>query len=139
MARSDLLVLTNENPNFYRLVGPFLANRAVHESLGGVPWDEPGKTWIIALASDGTVDGFIGLTAPGRAGASRVESLYTPPGRHSVAPRLVEAAVKEAGGRPLDATVARPKADAYLAAGFTLVREKSANFLILHRTREATP
>jgi hypothetical protein len=118
-------VLTNQDADFYLLIGPFLARRQVVKAVGGPIWDDDGKRWIVAIDGDAVV-GFIGL----RAGT--VESLYTLPGRERLARRLVAAAVKEGGGRPLHAKVARLHLGAYLAAGFAAVSE-TANFVALTR------
>lgn len=129
-----LVELTNTDPDFYRLIGPFLANRTVHKALGGIPWDDDTKTWIAALAPDGTVTGFAAVTAHGRTTA--VESLYTTTGDTRLAARLVAAAVKRFGtGRTLTATVRHEHTTAYTKAGFTTVSE-TVNFAKM--TREAT-
>ncbi|MCZ1012257.1 hypothetical protein [Streptomyces lydicus] len=131
MARSDQTpvfeTVTNaQAARFYRLLGPLLARREVHKSLGGVPWDDDGKTWIVAL--DGKeVTGFIGVTKAGS-----VESLYTRPGRSGLRAQLVAAAVDTAGDRALHATVSHSRTPAYTAAGFK-VDSQTVNFAKVHR------
>ncbi|MEU3978368.1 hypothetical protein [Streptomyces bacillaris] len=134
MARSETRVMTNTDPDFYPVVGPYLANRAVAKSLGGPVWDDPGKTWIVRLDEAGHLAGFVAVT-----GRGKVESLYTAPGRHELRPALVQAAVEAAGNRKLSAVVSHSRAAAYTAAGFTET-SRSANFTTLHRpAQETTP
>lgn len=127
----QLIQLTNTDPDFYPSIGPFLANRAVHKALGGIPWDDDTKTWIAARTTAGTVAGFIAVAAHGH--TTTVESLYTD-GDTKLAARLVKGAVKAFGkDRTLTATVRHEHTAAYLAAGFTMTSE-TANFAKLTRT-----
>ncbi|MFB7836114.1 hypothetical protein [Streptomyces sp. NPDC056056] len=123
MARSDIRIVTidNTHPDFYRLVGPLLARRDVYKSLGGVPWDDEGKRWTIAVATGpGSLDraaGFIGLTTKGA-----LESLWAEPARRdTLYPRLVAAAVQAADTGTLHTTVTHNRVPAYEQAGFTTV------------------
>jgi len=52
--------LTNTDPEFYPLLGPFLAQRTVIAELGAPPYDDPGKVWFIALDGE-QVMGFAGV------------------------------------------------------------------------------
>ncbi|MEV5204388.1 GNAT family N-acetyltransferase [Streptomyces sp. NPDC053720] len=131
MARSETRTLTNADPDFYPLMGPYLSNRAVVKSLGGPVWDDPGKTWIVLLAS-GQVTGFIAVTDHGH-----IESLYTAPGHHDLRTALVKAAVEQAGDRPLTAVVSHSRAGHYKAAGFAETRH-TVNFTTLHRPSRET-
>jgi hypothetical protein len=123
---SKFAALTNTDPDFYPVMGPFLSRREVVAAVGGPIWDEDGKTWIVARTRGG-VDGFCAFTARGR--AWWVESLYTVTGDQALAARRVSEAVARFGpGRPqLQATVRQPHVPAYTAAGFTVVSQ-SANF-----------
>ncbi|MEW1699402.1 MULTISPECIES: hypothetical protein [unclassified Streptomyces] len=127
MARSETRVLTHSDPDFYPVMGPYLANRAVAKSLGGPLWDDTGKTWIVQLDAAGQVTGFIAVTARGK-----VESLYTLPGRDDLRAALVKAAVKTAGHQALTAVVSHSRIPAYTAAGFTQT-SSTANFTTLTR------
>lgn len=130
MARSDLRIVTidNAHPDFYRLLGPLLARRDVHKSLGGPPWDDEGKRWTIAIATSPDshqqhAAGFIGLTSRGS-----LESLWAEPAhRDTLYPRLVATAVKAADGRAMHTTVTHTRAAAYAKAGFTTV-STTANY-----------
>jgi hypothetical protein len=63
-AASDIRVLTRDDPEFYPLMGPFLASRAVFRDLGEQPWDEPGKVWWVMTAG-GAVAGFLAAADAG--------------------------------------------------------------------------
>lgn len=58
-------VLTNADPDFYPLMGPYLSRRSIVDAIGGPVWDDDGKTWAVAIV-DGKVAGFCGLTVTGR-------------------------------------------------------------------------
>ncbi|RLU82590.1 hypothetical protein CTZ27_30190 [Streptomyces griseocarneus] len=138
MARSSLRIITidNTDPAFYRLLGPLLARRDVHKSLGGPPWDDPGKQWTVAVATDtnGTerAAGFIGLTTTGA-----LESLWAETDhRHTLYHRLVAVAVKASDGRALHATVTHARVAAYEQAGFRTV-STTANYAKMHRDPSA--
>jgi hypothetical protein len=51
----ELLEMTNKDPNFYSLLGPWLARREVVDELGSPVWDDDGKQWIIARGADGPI------------------------------------------------------------------------------------
>lgn len=55
----NLLRLTNKDPKFYKLLGPFLSRREVVKDLGYPVWDDDGKHWIVALRGK-VVVGFCG-------------------------------------------------------------------------------
>lgn len=129
---SRITVLTNTDSDFYPVMGPFLSRREVVAAVGGTIWDEDGKTWIVARGRGGAVDGFCAFAARGR--AWWVESLYTVTGDPELAARLIQYTVDRfAEGRPqLQATVRHPYLDAYIAAGFTTVKQ-TTNFATLVR------
>lgn len=127
MSRYELVTLTNTDPEFYRVIGPFLARREVHAALGGVPWDEDGKTWIAALAK-GQSAGVAGVRTS--RGLAHIESLYVTDGHEDARAVLLAAAMAAAAPSPMHAMVRREHAGAHLAAGFKVVKE-STNFLTL--------
>ncbi|ATM24667.1 hypothetical protein SMD44_p10168 (plasmid) [Streptomyces alboflavus] len=125
------VLMTQRDPAFYPTIGPFLASRAVHKALGGVPWDDATKTWIVLRTADGTVLGFCGVNQLAR--RTDLESLYTVPGHEEAAGQLVRTAVKEFGhDRDLHATVRHEIAHHHEAAGFHEVKT-TANFSTLVR------
>lgn len=117
--------MTNEHPDFYRLVGPFLSRRAIAGELGYPVWDDDDKRWWVAL--DGpTVLGFVALRP--ESGKTILTSAYVLPAhrkrgvyRQLFAARLAAA---EALGRPIESTVMAAAAPAFEAAGFTRVRSR---------------
>lgn len=131
MAKPQLIEITNADPAFYRLLGPFLASHAVHKALGGVPWDESAKTWLV-LHDDA---GVIAFGAVNQLKTSTwLESFYVHRKNAAGArERLVAAAVDGYGhDRDLRTKVRTKAAPAYTAAGFAIVAE-SANFTTLIR------
>lgn len=126
--------ITNRDPNFYPLLGPYLSNRDVVRQVGGPIWDEPGKVWLVA-GRRGSVRGFVALA---RRGHTWVESLYCTEGYEHLAAGLVVEAVAAAVKRPevteLHAKVHQAVAPAYQAAGF-VITEQTANFTTLRWTR----
>lgn len=117
MSSIELIELTNTDRRFYPLMGPFLANRDVHKTVGGQIWDDDTKTWLVLRDKKRRVLGFVAVAVHGN--RTTVESLYTRPGLNRVASELVGAAVARYGNRDLHAIVRHQNAAAYLDAGFT--------------------
>lgn len=66
-----IVAMTNSHPDFYRLIGPFLAKRSIAKEIGGtlldgVIWDDDEKQWFVAL-QDGAVAGFATMLPPNTA------------------------------------------------------------------------
>ena len=121
--------LTNTDAEFYPTLGPFLANPAVHKAIGGVPWDEPTKTWIVA-ERDGQAAGFIAMNSKKRA---LLESVYAAGDDPQILARLLQAAVDRFGhDRDLHATVRHQIAEHFTGHGFAAVKEMT-NFVTLVR------
>ncbi|MFB7896046.1 hypothetical protein ACFC1B_06925 [Streptomyces xiamenensis] len=129
--------ITNEKPDFYQLLGPYLANRAVHKWIGDAIWDDDGKTWLVALHPDGKVAGFCGVITRRR--RTIAESLYvTDPEDRDTAHQLMARTVKRFGhDAHLHAVVRHEHADAYTDNGFATVKE-TANFATLVRRATIT-
>jgi len=68
--------ITNESPEFYELLGPYLARREVHRDLGAPPWDDDGKVWFVAVRGKRVV-GFCAYTIG--SGKVHLESAYVAP------------------------------------------------------------
>lgn len=73
-----VMALTNQDPEFYRIVGPFLSRREIVAELGAPVWDDDGKRWWVAVA-DEAVLGLVALK--GR----EVCSFYVEPGSRGAA------------------------------------------------------
>jgi hypothetical protein len=131
-----LLVLTNADRQFYPTLGPFLAKREVHQQLGGVPWDEDTKTWLVLKDPKRGVMGFVAVALHAN-GRSHVESLYlADTSWRRIASELVGHAADRYGTSiDLHAVVRRDLAYAYQDAGFLQTGE-TKQFLRL--TRPAT-
>ncbi|WP_280381419.1 hypothetical protein [Nocardia wallacei] len=119
----QLLTLTNTDQRFYPLVGPLLANHEVHKQIGGVPWDDDGKTWIIltdpAHAAAGRrtpVTGVIAYRAA--AGMIRAESCWTDNDDHDIRAILVQAVIDAVDPSPVVTTVRADYTDVYTSLGF---------------------
>ncbi|MGW2416903.1 hypothetical protein ACWCV5_32715 [Streptomyces tubercidicus] len=130
MPKSKIVEMTNADPEFYPTLGPFLAAHDVHKMLGGVPWDEPTKTWLVLKAASGVI-GFCAINQGRR--RTLLESLYVTAGHEDAAAALVnEAAARYGHDRDLHSTVRHEIAPAHKAAGFHPVKEM-ANFVTLVR------
>lgn len=129
MASETITAMTRDDTGFYDLLGPFLADRAVHQYLGGPPWDDEGKTWLIARTR-GNVTGFAAYRT--ERAIAVIESCYSVDADEVVQQRLVTAAVDATTPSPVRATVRREHAGPYLAAGLLKVGE-TTNFIKLAR------
>lgn len=127
---SDIRRLTRDDPEFYPVMGPFLASRDVVRHVGGSIWDDPGKAWHVAV--DGRdVAGFIATrTARGLVVA---ESCYAVDG--AVMSDLIAAAIGAAAPSPLVTTVLRENSGVYLAAGFAQAGETTRFLKLLWSPR----
>ncbi|MFJ5817253.1 hypothetical protein ACIQGT_25645 [Streptomyces sp. NPDC093108] len=116
--------LTKTQPDFYLTIGPYLADHAVHKTLGGVPWDDPTKTWIVLKTPEGDLRGFCAVNElGGRGRRTLLESLYTLPGHDDAVPELVQIAVKKFGhDRDLRATIRHALVPHYEKAGFQVLK-----------------
>lgn len=66
--------MTNQDPDFYAVVGPMLARRDIVAELGSPVWDDDDKTWQIALTEKQEVLGMVGVRN------GEVCSFYVTPG-----------------------------------------------------------
>lgn len=132
--------LANEQLDFYGLLGPYLANREVVKEVGGPVWDDPGKTWYVAIAEPtderrtgieiGQVMGF--CAARGLAGRSEFESHYLRPECDKrVLARLAKARDKDWRG-PARAVVRGAAAEVLRDLGFRSIA-KRGRFDVLAR------
>jgi hypothetical protein len=121
---TDLIVLTNTDRRFYPTLGPFLAKRDVHKALGGVPWDDDTKSWLVLKDAKRGVMGFCAVALHGN-GRTNVESLYLEdPTWKRVASELVGHAADRFGRTTdLHAVVRFEFEYAYTEAGFTRTGE----------------
>jgi GNAT superfamily N-acetyltransferase len=125
--------LTNADPRFYTLVGPFLARKEVVREVGGPLWDEDGKAWVIITDDDGNVAGFGAIV--NAKGHVRFTSDYVIPARRrqGLHRRLIRERLKATEGTPAVAVCTGDGLRAYLAEGFTPARERG-RFTEVRRT-----
>lgn len=55
--------MTNSSPQFYTIMGRFLARREIVKELGAPLWDDDGKLWWVAFVN-GKVGGFAAVRGP---------------------------------------------------------------------------
>jgi GNAT superfamily N-acetyltransferase len=55
--------MTNRDPRFYPLMGPFLARREITAELGAPVYDDDGLVWFIACATSDEPDKVLGFAA----------------------------------------------------------------------------
>lgn len=120
---SDVIALTNQDPRFYPLLGPFLSRRDVVREVGAPLWDDDGKAWVV-ITEGGQVAAFGAITS-GK-GHVRFTSDYVLPawrgkGLHR---RLVRERLRATEGTPVIAVCTGDGLRAYLAEGFAPVRER---------------
>lgn len=134
---SKTITITNQDPGFYPLLGPWLTRREVHRRLGGVPWDDDGKAWIVAVDDDGAVEGFIGYATQHGTSTVLLESGFVvdPQQEETLLAELVRAAVVAVAPSPVRSTVRRHLERVYTRAGFTLLDRTNGFAKILHSGR----
>lgn len=109
----DIRRTTNEDPQFYTLVGPLLSRRNIVSELGSPVWDDDGKVWHVAVDEDGEAIGIVGR----HNGA--IVSMWVAPDRRGqfVGAGLLNAAANDTD-EPLHATVRPAAVELFAAYGF---------------------
>jgi hypothetical protein len=123
----DIVLITNEHPDFYTLIGPFLARRHVDKAYGGRMWNEDGMAWFVALAPDREVMGFAALS-PGKRELRVCNEYIRPEYReqgHVIQSQLIDSVLASCPANSTVIATADPsKRDLYGEKGFTLLRSK---------------
>lgn len=123
----EIVQMTNAEPQFYPLIGPFLARRAIVKEMGGYPlWDDDAMTWFVALRRDDQqVRGFAALRV--QRGVYWLDNTYVLPQwrgqgiyRRLLAERLAACPL----GATLRAVCTSKSVDALLRRGFTVRRQR---------------
>lgn len=123
MPKPHLVQLTNTDPAFYPTLGPYLARHDVHIALGGIPWDDPTKTWLVLHDPAGVI-GFAAINE--HKTSTWLESLFIdrtdiPRARET----LVAAAAERFGhDRDLRTKIRTEAVPAYAGNGFAIIAEK---------------
>ena len=65
MGNFPVEMMTNEDPDFYNIMGPYLSQREIVRELGGPIWDDSGKLWFIAI-DENEVVGFAAIVIKGK-------------------------------------------------------------------------
>lgn len=123
--------ITNADPDFYRLLGPYLSRREIVAELGYPVWDEDGKTWLVDVTR-GRVRGFVAYrTAEGKA---ILTSDYVLPDYRlrGVYRSLFAERMRLLDGVALTATVTKSAAAIYCAHGFVESRAYK-NYTVFRR------
>lgn len=99
-----LVVLTNQDPGFYPLLGPFLSQRNIVAELGFPVFDDPGKVWFVAMDGD-KVAGFAGLVSKGDVAIFCSDYVLPDYRQHHIHDQLIEARLLNVSGKASAAMV----------------------------------
>lgn len=123
MLRVELL--SRDDPDFYRLMGPFFGSRKVAAEVGIHIYDDPDKIWIVALLYRDIV-GILSLRG------KTVSDCYVLPGHRGagIFKQLLSRCLADYGGSLAICTAA--SLPAFLAAGFEIV-SSTKNFTRVKR------
>jgi len=135
----EIVTMTNTYPDFYRLIGPFLARRAIAKEIGAPYepfWDDDGKLWFVAL-HQGKVAGFATLLPKGQA-VLFVEAYVLPAYRNQgLHARLIDERLAHCPKGTVVQVIVKSKTSScepYLARGFTVKRERGKAFTEMTKT-----
>lgn len=123
MGTVTIRLLTNTDPRFYPLLGPFLSRREIVAELGASVWDEDGKQWLVALV-EGKVAGFCAWRTQGE--TTILCSDYVAPAHRGkrIFDRLFRERLKYIGKRKLRATATPKGVGTFRRYGFAEVRQQ---------------
>lgn len=131
----NILVMTNKDPDFYRLIGPFLARRDIAKEIGagsildGVIWDDDGKQWFVAL-QNGKVVGFATMLIKGNSRVLFCEAYILPGYREQgMYLQLIDERLAHCpAGSTVQIVIHSDSVPLYEARGFVVRRERGAQF-----------
>ena len=115
--------MTNSDPRFYGLMGPYMARRDIVGELGSPIWDDDDKLWFVAFGEHCVV-GFASARSEGA--VVKMSSAYVLPGARmsGVYTALLEARIDWAQGRAVLAVATPASAPILARRGFTKTRAK---------------
>lgn len=121
-ARYTIITRQRSDPDFYLLLGPFLANRAVLREMGAL-FDDADKRWFLAIDTQHAVVGFAALLI--RPHAFHCCSAYVLPAyrRQGIYGALIDARLAACpAGSSITVRANAHSGKAYLARGFAVKR-----------------
>lgn len=131
-----VLAITNKDPRFYPLLGPFLASRSVYRELRLLLWNDDNKQWWLAVDGDDRVLGFCAAVVRG-AVATLCSAYVIPKKRRQGVYRDLFAArlhyLRGCGVRTVRATCTELSRPHLLAEGFSAVG-KSGRYTKMERS-----
>jgi GNAT superfamily N-acetyltransferase len=133
----EIRTLTNADPDFYPLMGPFLSRRDIVNALSGPVWDDDGKVWLVAVEGDRVV-GFCAYRVAAK--VTLFCSAYVHPDRRGagIYDALFRERLAQAGNlRPrMRATVSAYAAGTFRRYGFTAVG-KRGRYTVFEKAADA--
>lgn len=128
----EIITMTNNHPEFYRLIGPFLARREIAKELGSPYepfWDEDDKLWFVAMQA-GMVVGLASLL-PKPYGFLFCEAYVVPAFRkQGIHSRLVEARLAHCPqGATVQVLACEISIKQYERRGFTIKRKRGKTWV----------
>jgi N-acetylglutamate synthase-like GNAT family acetyltransferase len=126
--------VTNGDPSFYSLVGPFLARREIVAELGSPTWDDDDKIWLVAHTETETL-GFIAIQP--EKSAWSIRSLYVRPEARNevIGSTLVLRALELNPATTYKATATEASRDLFIACGFIERDKRGKRFTLLELAR----
>lgn len=118
-----IVQITNEHPDFYRLIGPFLSRREIAKEMKGPIWDDDGKIWFVAFVEN-EVAGF--ATMIKKPSAIQFEEAYVLPSyrEQGIHNTLIQERVKHCPeGTTIQVLIFKKALPEYLSRGFQLKKE----------------
>lgn len=115
--------MTNSDPQFYGVMGQYIARRDIVGELGAPIWDDDDKLWFVAFGQHG-VAGFAAARIDGA--VVKLSSAYVMPGarRSGVYSALIEARIDWARGAAVVAVATPASAPILARRGFVKTRSK---------------
>lgn len=132
----SLVQMTNEDAEFYCLIGPFLARRAIAKAYGDRLWDEDGDRWFVARTRlGGKVMGFVVLRAKPRSLAIQICNDYILPAyrQSDLQERLLRELLAQCpSGSTVQVTASQDEEELYSTLGFAR-QELKGRFFVMSR------
>lgn len=115
--------LTNEHPDFYPLVGPWLSRRDIVGELGHPVWDDPGKRWFVAIG-EGSPVGMCALTDRGDLWSFGSFWVHPSVRGEGVGATLLRKALAQSAGFPVTCAATIASVRVFGSAGFVTTGQR---------------